>query len=282
MAGDTTGAGDREYGRLPEQWEEVLSTALERGERAELEALLLELRKEMRDERDALARREAGPFLDRLMEHARGLLTSEPTETEALRMELSQERSRWAAYRQRYRDAFVPMELHPFLKSCGVFLRPVTDGVQYPDFQKYSGCSDGQVREAVTLFWRPQQESEGIPHYFSSFDHDGGTCVVYRAYRFGMPRGSGAECILELIRTQVPDLTKLRFLKLDNVEERVTYDAHVAIENGVPTLRPNVEASGSPLGRLAQRLLDRLGLKMKSYKAFVDDYGFLDLLFEVE
>lgn len=261
------------FGRAPSQWEQAFARALDTHDHVAVRAALRDLRTELTAQTDRIQRLEGTPGLDRLMEQARRLLRAEPTATEALEIEQAAERRLWAGYRERYRQTFVPEVLHPFLGSCGLFLRPVSErGAQYPGFDKYTGLS---ATEAVTLFLGGGGGTP--PNFFSSFDPHSGTFVVERAYRTQLPRGSGATVIAEHVAQLVPAPADLAALVFENVQNPATYAAHVDTSGEQPRLRDGIGPADSPLGRLGQRILTSRGQLLAAAQPTLDAFGFLDL-----
>ena len=261
------------FGRAPSQWEQALIEALDDRDNAAVRAALHALRAELSAQAEQIQRLEDAPGLDRLMDQARRLLRAGPTDTEILEREQDAERRLWSGYRDRYRQIFVPEPLHPFLGSCGLFLRPVTDlGAQYTGFDKYAASSR---TEAVTLF---QGRGDGIPpNFFSSFDPRDGTLVVQRAYRTQLPRGAGATVIAEHVEQLVPDPADLRALVFENVQNSATYAAHVDTSGEWPRLRDGIGPGDSALGRLGGRVLALRGQLPTAVRPTLDTFGFLDL-----
>lgn len=277
--------GDGAYGHSAAEWEQRLAQALERGDHAGLKDTLLAMRQEMQGEVGELGRFGRAPLLDRLTEHARRLLRSEPTAIEALEQELAAERKAWIDFRRRYRQSFVPADLHPFLRSCAVFIESDPGGVQFEGFGKFTGRSDGPHREAVTLFVRtadPPVEEEGYvpPNFFSFFDEARGEFEVRRAYRTVLPRGGGTDCVHEHLTVLVRDLGRLRRFGFDDVQNRPTYGAYVT-SGDPPRLREPSAIDATPLGRLAQRVLSRVGMEPVEAEPALDPFGALDLAFPV-
>jgi hypothetical protein len=277
------------YGEAPRQWEQALIDALDLRDHARLKQTLASLRTELGSQVRLLDRMDRAPVLDHLVEHARRLLRSAPTQQEALERELAQERRLWAAFRERYREHFVPAALRPFLASSSLFVCPSTTGVQYDGFEKYTGHSNGFLREAMTLFHKiPTGETVGEklatpPNIVTCFDEHNSRFVVYRVYKTDLPRNAGKDCILEQIALLIPDLSSLRELVFDNVQNSKTYETHVIREgNGIRRLRENVDIDQTPLGRFALRILSDLELKAASIRPVLDSFGFLDLHLKVE
>jgi len=278
--------GDGAYGHSAEEWERRLGEALARGDHAELKSALLEMRAEMRSEVGELGRFGRAPFLDRLAEHTRRLLRSEPTDLEALEDELSAERDTWAGFRRRYRTAFVPEDLHPFLRSCGVFISPDPEGVQFEGFDKYCGLGQGPRREAITLFVRsgePAEDEEGYvpPNFFSYYDEAHRDFEVRRSYRTVLPRGGGTDCIVEQVERLVREPGELEQFGFDDVQNRPTYRAYVREADGDSELGELPGIDTTPLGRCAVRVLGRLGLEPVEELPALDPFGVLDLSFAV-
>jgi hypothetical protein len=277
------------YGAAPQHWEQALLDALALGDPVRLKQALASLRSELGSQTQLLNRMDRAPMLDHLVEHARRLLRSAPTEQEALERELAQERRLWAAFRERYRERFVPPELRPFLRSSSLLVSPSTAGVQYAGFEKYTGHSNGPHREAMTLFHKTKvdetaQDKTAIPaNIFTSFTENNGRFTVYRVYKTDLPRNAGKDCILEHIALLSPDLSALKELVFDNVQNSKTYDAHVIRDrNRVCRLREDVGIDQTPLGRFSQRILSDLGLKAASIRPVLDSFGFMDLYLKVE
>jgi hypothetical protein len=277
------------HGYAPAHWEKEFRAALDLRDHERLKQALKALRGELGNLALLLNQMDRAPVLDRLVEHARRLIRTTPTEAEALENELTQERQLWADYRERYRDQFIPAMLRPFLRSSAVFVSPSTIGVQYEGFKKYSGHSSGTAREAITLFYKVNvDETVGgkaptPANIFTSFNENNGRFVVRRVYKTDLPRDAGRACILEHISLLLPDTTQLRELIFDNVQNRKTYDAHVIVaENGGFQLRQNVDIEHTPLGRFGLRILTSLGLKAASIRPILDGYGFMDLHLIVE
>jgi hypothetical protein len=278
---DTEGSG--EVGYSADEWADRLGAALDRGDHDELRGLITEMRGEMRGEARHLSRHGRAPLLERLTEHARRLLSSDPTEIEALEAELVEERRILRDFKSRYTGSYLPAVLRPFLESCCVFVGPTEGGAQFDGFDKYGGQTVGRRREAVTLYTRSEagagEDADYVPpNFFSAFDGAYGEFVVRRAYRTVLPRGAGTECILEHVRELVPDLGDLRRVRIDDVQNRPTYDAHVSTAEGARRLRKSAEAEHTPLGRLSTRILERLGLAVESMDAHLDGFGVLDLV----
>ncbi len=277
------------YGAAPQHWEQALLDGLELGDPVRLKQTLASLRSELGSQAQLLNRMDRAPVLNHLVEHARRLLRSAPTAQEALERELARERRLWADFRERYREHFVPPELHPFLGSVSLFVSPSTAGVQYAGFEKYTGHSNGPHREAMTLFHKTNvdgttRDRPAIPaNFFTSFNENNGCFMVYRMYKTDLPRNAGKDCVLEHIALLIPDLSALQALVFDNVQNSKTYDAHVIRDrNGVCRLRENVAIDRTPLGRFSLRILSDLGLKATAIRPVLDSFGFMDLHLKVE
>jgi len=272
------------FGLAADDWDRDLQAALDGRDHGTLHRLLGELHREMDQEADAVLRHAEGPHLDRLVEQARRLVTAAPTQQEALEDELTRERRLWAGFRQRYRDTFLPTELHPFVESSGLFLEPAAGGVQFEGFEKYAAHGDGATREAVTLFRRSDDSAaRGTPaNFFSAFEAATGRFTVARAYRTILPRGAGQACIAEHLAWLVPDPGALRQLMFDNVQHSATYAALVDVSGVEACLRPDVDAQECPLGRLGGRLVAGMGLRVAGLRPALDGFGFLDLVLELE
>jgi hypothetical protein len=275
------------FGRSARAWQRELAEALDRGDHTALRETLRLMRQEMSGEVETLGRAERAPLLDRLTEHARRLLRSAPTELEAVEDELTAERRAWADYRRRYREAFVPAELHPYLESCAVFVAPDALGVQFSGFDKHTGRSAGSRAEAVTLFVRSPDapvDEEGYvpPNFFTGYDEAAGELVVRRAYRTVLPHGAGTAIIAEHADALVRDRSRLRRIRFDDVQNRPTYTAFVETVEGTPRARPGLGVGVTPLGRTATRVLARLGLAPAAAVPVLDGFGALDLVVEVE
>lgn len=262
------------YGRAPSEWEAVFTHALRDNAHADLRAALSALGREIQEQLSSVEQRAAGPRLQRLVEQARRLTRSEPTELEALQGELDRERTLWASYRKRYREAFVPTALQPYLDSCAVFVQPSAEGPQFTGFDKYRGWS-ARTGEAVTLFAGPGGGTP--PNFFSRYEARSDRFVVERAYRTTLPRGAGMDCILEHLDALVPEDRGPAEFVFDNVKNSATFDAHVEVRDAVPRLRSGVGCTDSPLGRLGQRLLQHRGRAVVGVRPTLDAYGFLDL-----
>jgi len=278
--------GDGAYGHSAGEWERRLAEALGRGDHLALREMLQTMREEMHGEVGEVGRLERAPLLDRLTEHARRLLRSDPTETEALEGELAAERRIWVDFRRRYRAAFVPEDLHPFLRSCAVFIGPDRDGVQYEGFAKYSGRTDGPRREAVTLFVRsgePPADEEGYvpPNFFSFYDEAAREFEVRRAYRTVLPKGAGTDCVHEHVTRLVRDNDRIDRFGFDDVQNRRTFRAYVEERDGKFALRALPAPTETPLGRVALRVLSRVGLEPAEARPALDPFGALDLIFTV-
>ncbi len=291
MASDTVKEQEipRAHGLLPEEWEHRLLDALNRGNPKELKQALCTLRAEMQDESSLSSKMDRAPTLDRLVEHTRRLLGAEPTREQALEQELKKERSLWADYRARYRESFVPIELHSFLKSSPIFLSPTSTGIQYDGFEKYAGHSLGTKREAITLFTKQGTDKEDSQNAtppantLTSFDEVTGRYTIHRVYRTSLPKKAGKACILEHISLLIPNLQQLLELVFDNVQNRKTYDAHVISEQkGDRCLRSLVRPEDSPLWRFGLSILKSLDLKAGPVRPALDGFGFLDLHLTVE
>lgn len=278
--------GDRHpvRGLPPGVWEGRLSDALDRHDHVALRDALTELCAEIGGQFEEVHRRSSAATLDRLVEHARRLLGSEPTDSEQLEAELDRERRLWARFRRRYRHTFVPPELRPFLDSCGVFLGPTSGGVQFPGFEKYAGsCVEG-TPHAVTLFRRSGEPGgdETPANFFATFDPGAGRFTVERCYRTGLPRGAGELCIHEQLESLLGEAPgAMRQLVFDNVQNRATYDAHVAVIEGSTALRDGVRWVDTPLGRLGERVLRRAGFGVAGVRPTLDTFDCLDLGLEV-
>ncbi len=272
-----------DLGLTPEHWRRSLDEALAAGDPAGLRQALVALRAEIRSQSEELARRERAPGLDRLVEQARRLLATEPTEGERLEAELADERALWARFRERYRDTFVPADLQPFLDCCAAFLDRSSEGVQFDGFDKYAGRVDGATRLAVTLFRRSGEPAEGETpaNFFARYEPRAGRLVVERCYRTSLPRGAGELVLDEQLRALVSEPAGLRALVFDNVQNRATYDAHVCRSGGDAALRDGVPWDASPLGRLGGRLLGRSGVTIDRAEPSLDGFGFLDLVLVV-
>jgi hypothetical protein len=266
----------------PREWERRLVWAVEAGDRAGLHRALGELRRELDVEEDLVIALQREPLLERLVEHARRLVSTDPTDEEALVAELIEERRLWSSYRERYRERFVPPALLPLLDGCAAFIRPAPDGVQYEGFEKYAGQTDGRRREAATLFV-PTGEQAGAPppNFFGAFDESYGRLVVRRCYRTVLPPGAGTACMIEQVRALVPTITQLEALAFENVQNRATYAAHVTGLGDTRRLREGVGIGDSPLGRLAARIFAGCGLAPGAPRPRLDTYGILDLEFPV-
>ena len=270
MDADSSGV----YGFAPEQWEQALDRALESHDHRLLRLTLGALRSEIGDQAETVMGHASAPHVDRLVEQARRLLSSEPTAMQSLEDELDRERRVWAGFRERYRQVFVPERLHPFLESCGLFLRPVDGGAQFRGFAKYVATSE---EEAITLYL---DDGEGTPpNFFSAYDANRGRFVVLRAYRTSLPRGAGKSCILEHLEQLAPSPGDLRELVYDNVQNRATYRAHVEQVGGARRLRDGVGTDDTPLGRLTGRILADRGQRVTDVRPVLDGFGFLDLGF---
>jgi hypothetical protein len=285
LTGETS-FGDGAFGHSAEEWEQRLTRSLERGDHAAMREVLLAMRAEMRGEVGELGRFGRAPLLDRLAEHARRLLRSDPTELEALEEELARERKAWVNFRRRYRATFVPEDLHPFLRSCGVFIGPDETGVQFNGFDKYAGQTEGVRREAITLFVRsgdPPEDEEGYvpPNFFSFYDEPHRQFEVRRAYRTVLPRGAGTECVHEHVTRLVPQVSELERFGYDDVQNRPTFNAFVGETEGVMRLRASPPIESTPLGRVAMRVLASLDLEPVDTLPTLDRYGTLDLDFSV-
>ncbi len=271
------------WGLAPDQWETRFTRALDSHDHARLRKLLDELRSEIRTETGLLHQGDSRPILHRLVEQTRRLLRAEPGTLESLESELEQERDLWSDYRKRYRNSFIPSHLHPYLKSCSVFLAPSRKGVQYRGFDKYTGHRSGRLGEAITLFSPDSPACSGKgwtgtpPNFFSSFKRQTGEFIVLRAFRTGLPRGSGLACIMEHVRTLVPEPGMLERITFDNVQNRPTYEACVASEGNGPRPIPGARALDTPLGRLGKRILDELSIPLHRIHTSLDPYGMLDL-----
>ncbi len=266
----------------PQEWDRSLQEALDSGNRDALHDALGRLRRELDLEEDLVIGFQRRPLTDRLLEQARRLVQVAPTEQEALMEELIAERKLWSEYRQRYRESFVPSELQPFLDGCAAFIRPVEDGIQYDGFEKYTGHTKGRHREAATLFVPiGDKEGEAPPNFFSNFEEARGRFQVRRCYRTVLPRGGGTACMIEQVRTLVPNPADLRALAFNNVQNRSTYDAYVDNPGEERRLRDRVEIGDSPLGRLASRIFVGCGLTPGMPQPSLDTYGILDLEFPV-
>jgi hypothetical protein len=262
------------YGRAPSEWEDLLVEALHQNAHADVRKALCALGREIQEQNSSVESSAGRPRLERLVEQARRLTRSEPTELEALEGELNRERGLWASYRERYREAFVPPALQSYLDSCCVFVQPSADGVQFHGFDKYRGLSPTRG-EAVTLFSGPGDGTP--PNFLSRYEPRQDRFVVERAYRTTLPRGAGLGCILEHIDALVPEDGGPAELVFDNVKNSATFVAHVQVCDGVPSLRPGVDGADSPLGRLGQRLLARRGRTVVGVRPTLDAFGFLDL-----
>jgi hypothetical protein len=281
-----TGHGDGAFGRSAGEWEQRLTAALERGDHKGLKQTLVEMRAEMRGEAGELSQLGRAPFLDRLAEQTRRLLNTDPTELEAIEDELAAERQTWSDFRRRYRTAFVPEDLHPFLRSCGVFIVPDPDGVQLEGFDKYSGQGKGPRREAITLFVRsgaPSVDEEEYvpPNFFSFYDEAHRDFEVRRAYRTVLPGGAGTRCIVEHVQRLVGEVSTLKRFGFEDVQNRPTYGAYVDEVDGDSVLRSPPAIEATPLGRLAVRVLAELGLEPSAAVPNLDPFGALDLVFPV-
>ncbi len=270
-------------GRPPEDWAGDLTAALDRHDHGVLARVLTELQREIQGQAVEVTLRATGATLDLLVEQARRILSAEPTEFEALEVELDEERRLWKRFREQYRDTFVPPELHPFLDSCCVLLAPQSGGVQFPGFSKLAGISRGAVEHAVTLFAREVGAGEGDTpaNFFGTLDRRQGRFTVDRCYRTFLPRGAGEACIAEQLAALLDEPRQLRELVFDNVQNRATYRAHVAVGEAGPRLREGVAWDRSPLGRLGGRVLARLDLGVTAARPRLDAFGFLDLGLEV-
>lgn len=263
------------FGRAPSEWEDVFTDALRDHAHADLRRALRALGGEIQEQTSSVEQRAEGPRLERLVEQARRVLRSEPTDLEALEDELAHERVLWTRYRRRYREAFIPSSLRPYLDSCGVFVQPCADGVQFDGFDKYRGWS-ARSGEAVTLFSGPGEATP--PNFFSRYEARHDRFVVERAYRTTLPRGAGSACILEHLAAVVPADGGPAELVFDNVKNSATFDAHVVDGVDGPSLRPAVPWQDSPLGRLGQRLLQRRGRTITDVRPTLDAFRFLDLV----
>ncbi len=270
------------YGRAPDEWEQVLRSALDSGEPARVRSTLCALADEIGAQTDRVDRHAAEPVVDRLVEQARRLIRGAPTTEEALQQELGAERQLWAGFRERYRETFVPPPLRPFLGSCCLFVAPAETPPTFEGFDKFHGHASGRCAEAVTLFLDHGATAGGPPdtppNFFSAFHAATGQFVVLRAYRTSLPRGAGAACILEHLHALIPDPGALKELIFDNVQNTASYRAHVGERGGVASLRGGVGVHDSPLGRLGARLLAELGLQATGVRPALDGFGFLDLV----
>lgn len=274
---------DTVRGRSPEAWSADLTRALDRRDHESLRRVLARLQREICGQAEEVTRRSAGPTLDLLVEQARRILGSEPTDSEELEGELDEERRLWARFRERYRTTFVPAELHPFLDSCCAFLGPLDDGVQFPGFQKLGGVARGGVDHAVTLFARRDGPVEGETpaNFFGTLDRRRGRFTVDRCYRTFLPRGAGELCIHEQLASLLDDPVELRELVFDNVQNTATYEAHVVVGDGGVRVREGVGWQETPLGRLGGRILSRTGRTVIRAHPRLDAFGFLDLGLEI-
>ncbi len=279
MSGSDTGA----FGRAVEDWERRLGEALAGRDHAALRAVLGELHAEMDQEQDAVEHHGRAPRLDRLVEQARRVVQAAPTEQEALEHELSGERRIWAAFRERYRHAFLPAVLHPYVESSALLLSPSDDGVQFEGFDKYAAVGAGAAREAVTLMLRRDAGGQGRTpaNFFCDFEPRRGRFTVRRAYRTDLPRGAGRACLAEHLGWLVPDPAALRELMWDNVQNSETYAALVDGEGDAQRVLADVSPDDCPLGRCGERLVEGLGLRVTGMRAVLDGFGFLDLILEV-
>lgn len=275
------------HGLAPSEWEARLLSALQSRDHDNAKETLLALRREMTEEEASVQSFEKEPLISRLTEHTRRLLSTALTDAESLELELEVERSIWSDYRKRYRNSFVPTVLHPFLKSCALFLEQSTEKPQFSKYVKYFGATDSKSKaqrlEAVTLFApladRNYDELSPVtpPNFFSEFDNVTGQFVVKRAYRTHLPKGAGTECILEHIRAIVSKPEKLRTLAFDNVKNSATYNVFVTQSDSAPTLNPRPAEDRAPLVRVAKKILKELGLEPAAPTATLDTFGFLDL-----
>ncbi len=270
------------YGFSPDEWRSRLTEALSKGDFASLQSALDEFGGEIKDECRAVSKFDNSPFIDRLVEQARKLVSSEPTDTERLRDELKSERRLWAEFRQQYRETFVPDCLHPYLVDLAVFLAPSADGPIYKGFDKYSGCKDGNRVEAVTLFDPHRVDEAGEtgappPNFYTSYIKRERHFIVHRAYRSELPRGSGEACLFEHIKFMAGSPPKLDGLSFENVQNSETYNIFVVTEEGDTRESVNPDVNDAPLVRLGRRLMARIGITDLDVRVALDSYGFMDL-----
>ncbi|MBN1946887.1 MAG: hypothetical protein JW797_14535 [Bradymonadales bacterium] len=285
---DQTGRPQALYGRQPGQWEQILCQVLDERDHERLFELLNGLQGEVCAQAGHLEAFDKGPFLGRLVEQGRRLLSASPTDTELLEAEQAQERALWCSYRQRYREAFIPGEIHAYLKSCGAFVRPSAGGVQFEGFDKYMGHTTGPQREVVTLFTRrqdrtePADAAESPPNFFSTYDRKQGRFIIGRAFRTSLPPGSGQAVLVEQVRTLLCEPgDRLAELVWDQVTNQPTYDALVAREGDRCRVNPEGRWQETPLGRVGARLIEALGGTVERAEAILDPFGFLDLVLVV-
>jgi len=268
-------------GKTPAEWEKMLSLALEKRDYLAMKGILEELGKEVIEEREAVYSKHDQPVLHRALELARRLVNTDPTELEYIEEELSKESCMWQAYQERYREAFIPKALEPYLRATVVMLHPDETGIQFKGFGKYSGECSGGVSESVTLFHKPASPPGGAPNFFTKYDSQTCSAVISRAYRMDLPPRSGAACIEEQIRRLCGDPLQIRRIYIENIKNSATYNACVCKSelNGECSARDRADPGSTPLGKLAFRLASALGLAISSAEIYIDCYGFLDIAF---
>jgi hypothetical protein len=275
--------GSATIGHNPEEWEEMLTNALENLDHKEAKKMLSDLSDEIREEEIVVDKMRDMPAFDLLLEWVRRLINADPTDLESVEDEWIEESRLWAKYRERYKDIFIPHVLEPYLRKTAALVSPDKNGLQFEGFQKYTGIYRGIGEEAITLFYHPLGPSDRAPNFFSRFEKRSGSLIIARAYRMGLPPGAGSACLSEQIEWLCPDTSKICRICIDNVKNPVTFDACVkASLDGKKKwqLRDGADPMDTPFGKLARKLADRAGLSIISSKATLDGFGFLDLIFQ--
>lgn len=270
-------------GHNPEEWEEMLTNALENLDHKEAKKMLSDLSVEIREEEIVVDKMRDLPALDLVLECVRRLTNADPTDLESVEDELIEESRLWAEYRERYKDIFIPDVLEPYLRKTAALVSPDKEGLQFEGFQKYTGIYKGVGKEAVTLFYSPAGPSDRAPNFFARFGKRSGSLIISRAYRMDLPPGAGSACISEHIEWLCPDTSHISRICIDNIKNPVTFDACVKISSEGKKkwqLRDGADPLDTPLGKLARKLSDRAGLDIISSKATLDGFGFLDLIFQ--
>lgn len=270
------------FGYSPEQWREHLSQCLESGDFAGLKEILVRFGDEIQSETTVISQHLHSPLFDRLVEQARRLVQSEPTDLELLSDELTSERKLWADFRRKYRETFVPESLHPYLDDLAVFVAPSVESPVYDGFDKYTGYGQGRKSEAVTLF-DPHRDPacnrgfELVPNFFTAYNHEERRFIIHRAYRRDLPQGAGEECLFEHMTVFTEGSLRLAKLTVENVQNAATYAVFVSDQEGQKTVVEDPKIDNAPLVRLGNRLIERFGGTVNDVSVNLDSYGFLDL-----
>lgn len=269
-------------GREAAEWEQMLTHAMKNRDYHTMRSIILDLGNELMEQRDAVRKIQDHPALDHIVEWARRLVNTEPTDLESIEAELETEAYLWNTFQHRYRETFIPDELHPYIRCTPVMVSPDETGVQYQGFQKFSGVNEGACSEAVTLFHNPAGPTGNAPNFFTRYKRRGNKVVIARAYRIGLPPGSGTNCIKEHITRLCDNPRRIQQIYIDNIQNSATYNTCVERTNSQQQwkARENANPVKTPLGKLATRLAQSCGLIISSVQMSLDEYGFLDLIFK--